>query len=69
MLDNTLQLLCEGEFEWGPDDTVPSLRADIVQLRGQNRRLKAELAELQERYDDLARWSVRVAGTSTIRGY
>ena len=31
MLDNTLQLLCEGEFEWGPDDTVPSLRADIVQ--------------------------------------
>lgn len=68
MLDNTLQLLCEGEFEWGPEDTIPSLRATIVQQRGENRRLKAELAELQERYDDLARWSVRVVGTSTISG-
>lgn len=64
MLDNTLHLLTEGEFEWGPEDTVPSLRADIVQLRTENRRLKEELSRLHAAYDDLAKFATRVAGSA-----
>lgn len=69
MLDNTLQLLIEGEFEWGPDDTIPSLRAHIVKQRSEIRRLKAELADLQERHDGLVRWVAQTAGTATVPGH